>query len=295
MLLNIFNSVRKGDVIGEGSFGKVYQGFDEDYGQIVAIKEIELKKISTRFLDSKLSAFEQEIRILSKINHKNIVKYLGAIKSRDNCLQIVLEYCSGGSIAKMLEQYKSFSEPIIRQYTKQILSGLEFLHFNNIIHRDIKGANILVDRDGVCRLTDFGGAKVIVEEIESKQFNSFKGTPNWMAPEIIKIQEHTRYSDIWSVGCTIIEMITGEPPWSEFKIHMATLYHILQTDKPPKLPSNISPELEDFLKCCLRMDPKKRPNVCELLRHPFIAKDSLKDNNVSVNKLGYANNNLKNK
>lgn len=118
----------------------------------------------------------------------------------------------------MLEIYKSFHENVIKKYTKQILEGLEYLHAHNVIHRgnnkvviclDIKGANILVDRDGLCKLSDFGGAKVIVDEIEFKQQNSFKGTPNWMAPETVKSMEYTRFSDIWSLGCTVIEMSTG--------------------------------------------------------------------------------------
>jgi serine/threonine protein kinase len=115
----------------------------------------------------------------------------------------------GGSVAKVLETYKTLSESIIRKYTLQILEGLEYLHAHNIIHRDIKGANILVDRDGVCKLSDFGGAKIMAEEINLKK-NSFRGTPNWMAPETVKRLEYTRYSDIWSVGCTIIEMLTGK-------------------------------------------------------------------------------------
>lgn len=236
----------------------------------MAVKEIDLKKIQLKGLDSKLLSFEQEIFILSKLSHRNIVKYIGTIKSKDNCLQIILEYCIGGSIAKLLEQYKSFSEQVISKYTKQVLEGLEFLHFNNIIHRDIKGGNILVDRDGICKLSDFGGSKIIVEELESQFQNSFKGTPNWMAPEIIKTQEYSRYSDIWSLGCTIIEMLTGEPPWPNFKNHMAALYHILKTETPPPIPEIASNNLKDFLERCLRMSPKERPNVCELLKHPFI-------------------------
>ena len=267
---SMLKSVKKGDLIGEGAFGKVYQGFDEDTGIIIAIKEIDLKKIAVKGLDSKLSTFEQEILILSKLNHRNIVKYIGTIKTKDNCLQILLEYCIGGSIAKLLEVYKNFPEPVIKKYTKQILEGLEFLHFNNIIHRDIKGGNILVDRDGVCKLSDFGGSKIVVEELEFENQKSFKGTPNWMAPEVIKRYEHSRFSDIWSLGCTIIEMLTGEPPWSQYKNHMAALFHILKTENPPEIPSIASPKLKDFLEKCLNMDPFKRPNVSQLLNHEFL-------------------------
>jgi serine/threonine protein kinase len=142
------------------------------------------------------------------LQHKNIVKYYGVVRT-DNYLHIVLEYCIGGSVAKLLETYKTLSESVIRKYAIQILEGLEYLHCHNIIHRDIKGANILVDRDGICKLSDFGGAKIVQEDIDIKK-HSFKGTPNWMAPETVKKLEYTRFSDIWSLGCTIIEMATGK-------------------------------------------------------------------------------------
>ncbi len=111
-------------------------------------------------------------------------------------------------MSKILNTYKHLSESIIRKYTIQILEGLEYLHSHNIIHSDLKGANILVDRDGTCKLTDFGGAKIVKEEIDLKK-NSFKGTPNWMAPETVKRMEITRFTDIWCLGCTMIEMATG--------------------------------------------------------------------------------------
>jgi serine/threonine protein kinase len=117
----------------------------------------------------------------------------------------------------MLEVYGKFNENLIRKYTTQILEGLEYLHSHNIIHTgisefkyiDIKGANILVDKEGVCKLSDFGGAKNIVDEFDFKREYSFKGTPHWMAPEMIKNLKVSRFSDIWSVGCTVIEMATG--------------------------------------------------------------------------------------
>ena len=154
-----------------------------------------------------LSELESEIDILSKLQHKNIVKYYGVVRSVQS-LNIILEYCIGGSVAKILETYKNLSESVIRKYTHQILEGLEYLHSHNIIHRDIKGANILVNRDGICKLSDFGGAKIMEEEINLKK-QAFKGTPNWMAPETIKELEHTRFSDVWSIGCTVIEMAVG--------------------------------------------------------------------------------------
>ncbi len=243
---------KKGALIGEGSYGKVYQGFDEDLGQIIAIKEIDLRRINhSKNIDSKISSFQSEIDILSKLNHKNIVKYYGTKRTAVS-FQIFLEFCIGGSIAKMLEVYKFFSENIIRKYTRQILEGLQYLHAHNVIHRDIKGANILVEREGLCKLSDFGGAKVIKDEIEFKERNSFKGTPNWMAPETIKNMEYTRFSDIWSLGCLVIEMSTGEPPWAEYKNPMAALYNLMHTNSPPEFPSHLSDSCKHFLSCCLK-------------------------------------------
>lgn len=178
-------------------------------GKLIAIKEIDLRKINTTknsLIENKIASFDKEIKILSSLNHKNIIKYYSTNRTKDE-FHIFLEFCIGGSIAKMLETYKRFPENVIRKYTRQILEGLEYLHSHNVIHGDIKGANILVDRDGVCKLSDFGGSRII-EEIEFQRHYSLKGTPNWMAPETVKL-EYTRFSDIWSLGCTLIEMATG--------------------------------------------------------------------------------------
>lgn len=183
----------------------------------------------------------------------------------------------GGSIAKLIDDFGKFPEPLIRKYTKQILEGLEYLHSHDVIHRgnfqiilDIKGANILVDKEGICKLTDFGGSKMLVEEIDNNKQKSFKGTPHWMAPETIKTLESTRYSDIWSMGCTIIEMATGEPPWSQFTNQITALYNIMNAKNPPELPEFLSSALKDFLNKCFKMNPRERSNVFKLLRHPFI-------------------------
>ena len=153
-----------GNIIGEGSYGRVYEALDEDRGQLIAVKIIDKNNLNTinnsNNNSQSLSSIEGEIEILSKLNHKNIVKYYDSSQSK-NHLKIFFEYCECGSIAKMLSNYKSFNEKIIRKYTKEMLEGLEYLHAHSIIHRDIKGANILVDRNGICKLSDFGGAKII--------------------------------------------------------------------------------------------------------------------------------------
>jgi len=210
---------------------------------------------------------KNEIDLLSKMNHTNIVKYYGSF-SKSEYLNIVLEYCRGGSLLALLKVFTSFDENIIRKYITQILDGLEYLHCHNIIHRDIKCANILIDKNGVCKLTDFGGAKIIKEEMSI--YSSMQGTPNWMAPEIIKSLGATRYSDIWSIGCTIIEMFQGKPPYNDKKNAISILNCICKNNEPPKIPEGMSEQLRDFVEKCLVFEPTKRYNVYQLKKHPFL-------------------------
>jgi serine/threonine protein kinase len=146
-----------------------------------------------------------EIELLSRFSHKNIVSYFGSQKTKTT-FNIFLEYISGkwscsfskmlgGTISSLLEKYGPFNENLIKVYTKQILEGLEYLHVRNTVHRDIKGANVLVDNSGVCKLTDFGTAKRIssIVEADMKHLPSIRGTINWMAPEVIKQTNLGRY------------------------------------------------------------------------------------------------------
>ena len=224
------------------------------------------------------AVIKTEIDLLSKMNHSNIIKYYGSY-TKGKKLNIVLEYCRGGSLLTLLKTFRHFEENIIRRYISQILDGLEYLHCHNIIHRDIKCANILIDKDGICKLTDFGGAKIIKEEMNV--YSSMQGTPNWMAPEIIKSLEETRYSDIWSIGCTIIEMFQGEPPYNDKKNPLSVLNCICKNNEPPKIPEGMSKELKDFVEKCLVVEPNKRYNVYELKKHPFI-----ENNNIIITSIG---------
>ena len=201
------------------------------------------------------------------MNHKNIVKYYGSF-TKGKKLNLVLEYCSEGSLSKLLKIYNNLNENIIRKYVSQILDGLEYLHANNIIHRDIKCANILIGEGGVCKLSDFGEAKLIKKERNPN--SSIHGTANWMAPEIIKSSTETRFSDIWSIGCTIIEMFQGKPPYSDKKDTLSIFNSIIKNNEPPEIPEEMSDLLKDFVQKCLFFEPSKRYNVYELKRHPFL-------------------------
>jgi mitogen-activated protein kinase kinase kinase 3 len=162
-------------------------------------------------------------------------------------LHIFLEYVAGGSLQSLIKKYGYLNERLIQIYTRQILEGLEYLHMNKIVHRDIKGANVLVDINGTCKLADFGNSKRLYS---TRDDNLVKGTAHWMAPEVIKQQKYGRYSDIWSLGCTIIEMATGHPPWSEYKSPASAMFHIAQTKEGPTVPSWLSQSAKEFLSLC---------------------------------------------
>ena len=187
-------------------------------------------------------------------------------------LHIFLEFVPGGSIAGLLSKFGPFAERVVAVYTRQILEGLAYLHRNQIMHRDIKGANILVDNTGVVKLADFGASRQLADLVTMESgFKSMKGTPYWMAPEVIKQTGHGRQADIWSVGCTALEMVTAKPPWGEYATQVSALFHIASAKGPPPLPAGLSPEALDFMLLCFNRVPKDRPNAVRLLQHPFVA------------------------
>ncbi|CAA6663867.1 unnamed protein product [Spirodela intermedia] len=245
---------KKGRLLGKGTFGHVFLGFNSEGGQMCAIKEV---KVISDDKDSKesLKQLSQEISLLSQLSHPNIVQYYGSELDEDT-LSVYLEYVSGGSIYKLLREYGPFSEPVIRSYAAQILSGLAYLHGRDTVHRDIKGANILVDPNGVVKLADFGMAKHISSH---NSIHSFKGSPYWMAPEVIMTTSGYNLSvDIWSFGCTIIEMVTSKPPWCQYE-GVAAIFKIVNSKDIPEIPSHLSREGKDFLRLCLQRDPSARP------------------------------------
>ncbi|KAJ8747290.1 hypothetical protein K2173_011555 [Erythroxylum novogranatense] len=252
-----------GDEIGKGAYGRVYKGLDLENGDFVAIKQVSLENIA----QEDLNIIMQEIDLLKNLNHKNIVKYLGSLKTRTH-LFIILEYVENGSLANIIKPNKfgPFPESLVAVYIAQVLEGLVYLHEQGVIHRDIKGANILTTKEGLVKLADFGVATKLNEA--DVNTHSVVGTPYWMAPEVIEMSGVCAASDIWSVGCTVIELLTCVPPYYDLQ-PMPALFRIVQDDHPP-LPDTLSPDITDFLHHCFKKDARQRPDAKALLSHPWI-------------------------
>ena len=269
----------KGPLLGKGGFGFVYQGLCKKTGQIIAVKQIELVQ-NDDSSKQQTHEFRREVELLKTLNHPNIVRYLGTSVEYNTLnmpvnLFVLLEYVPGGSIHSLLCKFGAFPETVVQTYTGQTLQGLSYLHENRIIHRDVKGANILVDTQGCVKLADFGCSKSFVDTyICSKEINNQNhtiiGTPYWMAPEVILSEGHGRSADIWSLGCTILEMLTKSPPFAQLEPH-AAMFRIAKLSGPPPLPESLSPELEDFLLKCLARNPTERPTALELINHSFLS------------------------
>lgn len=252
--------------LGEGSYGAVYKALDKRDGRLVAIKVLEMKRNQQAIEE----ALREEIDFMKGCDSDYIVRFKG-IFPVDGRTWIAMEYCAAGSLADILEICGgTFAEPEIAAAMKGALLGLDYLHAHNKMHRDIKGANILINDRGECKLADFG----VSREMKSSSERRFTmiGTPYWMAPEVLQPRKgYDTKADIWSVGITAYEMAKGSPPFFDLA-PMRAIYKIPTMD-PPKLPENEpwSSEFVDFLAQCLTKDPSLRPSAAALLQHPFVA------------------------
>ncbi|KAH6783950.1 Protein kinase superfamily protein [Perilla frutescens var. hirtella] len=262
-------SWKKGKLIGRGLLGNVYLGFNSEKGEMCAMKEARLSSD----VDMKRGArmLEKEISLLSHIKHPNIVQYLGSQMVDDN-FYICFEYVSGGSIHTILREYGKLEESAIRNYTQQILAGLVYLHSKNIVHGNIKAASILVDPNGGVKLSSF-----VIEKhvrflcVVRKSNQSFLvHSSYWIAPEAVKNSNVSNpASDIWSLGCTVLEMATSKPPLSQYKEVMA-MFKVAYHKELPMIPVHLSDVCKDFLRYCLQWNPLHRPTAFQLLEHPFV-------------------------
>ncbi|KAF1986657.1 hypothetical protein K402DRAFT_463567 [Aulographum hederae CBS 113979] len=248
-----------GDCLGKGAFGSVYRALNWGTGETVAIKQVRLADLPK----SELRVIMLEIDLLKNLNHPNIVKYNGFVKSVDS-LYIILEYCENGSLHSICKNFGKFPENLVALYMSQALHGLLYLHEQGVIHRDIKGANILTTKEGLVKLADFG----VATKTNGLHESSVVGTPYWMAPEVIELSGATTASDIWSLGCTVIELLDGKPPYHKLQ-PMPALFRIVNDEHPP-IPEGASPAVRDFLIQCFQKDPNLRVSAKKLLKHPWI-------------------------
>lgn len=237
----------RGQLIGKGTYGRVYLGMNADNGEVLAVKQVE---INARLAGSDrdrikemVAALDQEIDTMQHLEHPNIVQYLGCERG-DLSISIYLEYISGGSIGSCLRKHGKFEESVVKSLTRQTLDGLAYLHDMGILHRDLKADNILLDLDGTCKISDFGISKKTDDIYGNDSSNSMQGTVFWMAPEVIQSQGqgYSAKVDIWSLGCVVLEMFAGRRPWSREEA-IGAIFKLGSLGQAPPIPEDVSMDI----------------------------------------------------
>jgi serine/threonine protein kinase len=282
---------KQGKLLGQGAYGSVHMGMKGD-GTMLAVKRLDLSSDKGRHISD---TYETEKSLLQRLRHTNVVKYVASKKISSSLAVIWMEYVPGGSVASILQAFGPMSEDIVRNYTRQIVQGLIYLHQHSVIHRDLKPGNILVTVSGIVKLSDFGSSLHVTSDGDPASASQSEdktrgggvgggggvvGTPNYIAPEVVRARTAADYSfnvDVWSLGITAIEMVTGETPFQEYSNQMALIWNIgrlsrakLSAPSPPKPPDGMCEEGKRFIDLCLEPDPTTRPQSHALLSHEFV-------------------------
>lgn len=276
----------RGKCIGRGSFGTVNVAVDRFNGDVFAVKSVDRNAALCHHMPAiQADCLENEIRILRSLSSPYIVKYLGddvsyeAPTTSSSCRNLHLEYLPGGTVSDLATTLNAYAdENTLRSHTYCIVSALKYLHSRNIVHCDVKGKNVLVGpNSSFVKLADFGAAgEATVSDTRGVKILP-RGSPLWMAPEVVRGESQGPESDVWSLGCTIIEMVTGKPAWEDFGAN--TLSRIGFSDELPRFPTQLSELGRDFLDKCLRREPGERWSCDQLLKHPFLQSVSPSDAN----------------
>lgn len=266
--------------VGAGATAKVWQC--RWAGLAVAIKVMDIDEM---FENESLTEFQTECDMLQKSQHRNVIFFMQSFVDKLNCkLWLVSELCAGGSVRDALNHGGPMGEPEIAVVASDVLAGLAYIHSRRTIHRDIKGANVLVSGDGVVKLADFG----VTDKFSTMtKLQTLIGTPNWMAPEVVKGQPQSGQADMWSLGITILEMADGHPPRVKDsngnRLPPPTVFMLIVNDPPPTISSfgaanpktdlpsmPWSDELHDFASRMLQKEPSQRSDAATCLSHPFL-------------------------
>ncbi|XP_037023106.2 mitogen-activated protein kinase kinase kinase 19 isoform X1 [Artibeus jamaicensis] len=262
----------RGEILGKGAYGTVYCGLTSQ-GQLIAVKQVVLDTSDKLATEKEYRKLQEEVDLLKALKHVNIVAYLGTCLE-ENIVSIFMEFVPGGSISSIINRFGPLPEMVFCKYTKQILQGVAYLHENCVVHRDIKGNNVMLMPTGIIKLIDFGCARRLawagLSGTHSDMLKSMHGTPYWMAPEVINESGYGRKSDIWSIGCTVFEMATGKPPLASMGRMAAMFYIGAHRGLMPPLPEHFSESAADFVRVCLTRDQHERPSAVQLLKHSFL-------------------------
>ena len=273
--------------LGSGAFSDVYHIINLDTTKSLAMKytKINCKLLPKHKCEFIVKSFLFEANLLSTIKHENIIGYYGNYMSKRK-LCLYLELGTGGSLFSLIKFYGKMPLQLSKLFIKQLLCGLKHLHELDVIHRDIKSHNLLLNKDGILKIADFGSA-CRAFEVKTERVN-LQGTFNWMAPEMIKGYKYNTAVDIWSTGCVMIEMLSGQSPWNETKkFGPPLMFHIATVNSLPDIPKQIPKNCKHFIECCLNRNYRHRSSAKKLVKHKFFADESnkIKEDEILLHKI----------